>query len=235
MAQPSDSATLLQSTVVDTIGSEIVTGTLSVDQRFTLQDIGARFGISRTVAREAMRALEQLGLIMSSRRVGLTVQPISEWNLFDPLVIGWRMRSERTRAEQLRSLNNMRLAVEPIAARLASTHASPEQARKLVELAHRLQELEVNPSPRVGEELSVDLSFHTLILQASGDQMFAGLAPSLLAMFKGKSVFGSRKRDPIAGTTQLHLELAQAIHDRQGERAERLARAILDEARAHVV
>ena len=95
-----------------------------------------------------------------------------------------------------------------------------------------MAELESTPSPRVGEELETDLRFHTLILRASGNEMLAALAPSLVAMLKGKSVFGSRKRDPIGGTTQLHMELARAINAGLADAAEETSRTILDRTRA---
>lgn len=224
-----EAAVPLLSHVLDEIGAEIVTGVIKTDQRFTLQDISVRFGISRTVAREAMRALEQMGLVMSSRRVGLTVLPISEWNVFDQQVINWRLAGEKSRGAQLHSLNQVRLAIEPIAARLAASTASEEQRGEILDLALRLHELEVSPSHRVGEELAIDLRFHASILYASGNEMFAALAPSLLAMLKGKSVYGSRKRDPISGTVDLHIELAEAIRDGKAAQAEHLAREILDE------
>ncbi|WP_347305600.1 FCD domain-containing protein [Corynebacterium sp. SA-MJD20WY100] len=224
-----EAAVPLLSHVLDEIGAEIVTGVIKTDQRFTLQDISVRFGISRTVAREAMRALEQMGLVMSSRRVGLTVLPMSEWNVFDQQVINWRLAGEKSRGAQLHSLNQVRLAIEPIAARLAASTASEEQRGEILDLALRLHELEVSPSHRVGEELAIDLRFHASILYASGNEMFAALAPSLLAMLKGKSVYGSRKRDPISGTVDLHIELAEAIRDGKAAQAEHLAREILDE------
>lgn len=224
-----EAAVPLLSHVLDEIGAEIVTGVIKTDQRFTLQDISVRFGISRTVAREAMRALEQMGLVMSSRRVGLTVLPMTEWNVFDQQVINWRLAGEKSRGPQLHSLNQVRLAIEPIAARLAASTANEEQRGEILDLALRLHELEVSPSHRVGEELAIDLRFHASILYASGNEMFAALAPSLLAMLKGKSVYGSRKRDPMSGTVDLHLELAEAIRDGEAAQAERLAREILDE------
>lgn len=224
-----EAAVPLLSHVLDEIGAEIVTGVIKTDQRFTLQDISVRFGISRTVAREAMRALEQMGLVMSSRRVGLTVLPMSEWNVFDQQVINWRLAGEKSRGAQLHSLNQVRLAIEPIAARLAASTASEEQRGEILDLALRLHELEVSPSHRVGEELAIDLRFHASILYASGNEMFTALAPSLLAMLKGKSVYGSRKRDPISGTVDLHIELAEAIRDGKAAQAEHLAREILDE------
>ncbi|MEX3562733.1 FCD domain-containing protein [Corynebacterium phoceense] len=224
-----EAAVPLLSHVLDEIGAEIVSGVIKTDQRFTLQDISVRFGISRTVAREAMRALEQMGLVMSSRRVGLTVLPMTEWNVFDQQVINWRLAGEKSRGPQLHSLNQVRLAIEPIAARLAASTASEEQRGEILDLALRLHELEVSPSHRVGEELAIDLRFHASILYASGNEMFTALAPSLLAMLKGKSVYGSRKRDPMSGTVDLHIELAEAIRDGEAAQAERLAREILDE------
>lgn len=49
--------------VLDELGHDIVSGVIATGDRFTLHDICERFGISRTVAREAMRALEQLNLV----------------------------------------------------------------------------------------------------------------------------------------------------------------------------
>lgn len=224
------STTPLLSTVLDAIGQDIVTGTLPAGYRFTLQDLHQRFDISRTVARECMRALEQLGLVSSSRRVGMTVLPLSEWAVFDQAIIGWRLDAEKSRPGQLESLNQMRLAIEPIAARLAAENASDAQVEEILTLGDRLHELEVEPSPRVGEELATDLRFHSMVLHASGNEMFAALAPSLLAMVKGKSVYGSAKRDPIGGTEDLHRELAVAVAKRRPDEAEKISRRILDAA-----
>ncbi|AMO89613.1 bacterial regulatory s, gntR family protein [Corynebacterium simulans] len=232
MTSTSESPTPLLNTVLDEIGAEIVSGAIETGQRFTLQDICVRFDISRTVAREAMRALEQLGMVSSSRRVGITVLPLSEWSVFDQSIINWRLACEASQKKQLNSLNQLRLAIEPIAARMAATESTEEEREEILELAERLHELEMKPSRRVGEELATDLRFHSMVLHASGNEMFAALTPSLLSMLKGKSVFGSEKRNPIAGTAHLHQELARAIAEQRPDEAETIARSILDEARA---
>ncbi|MBK4142910.1 FCD domain-containing protein [Corynebacterium macginleyi] len=218
--------------VVDQLGTDIVSGNMAEGTRFRLEDIEKRFGISRTVAREAMRTLEHLGMVSSGRRVGLKVLPRSSWAVYDPAIISWRLAHDKTRPEQAARLNELRLGVEPVAAQLAARNATPQQRRELLRLAGRLAELETTPSPRVGDELETDLQFHTIILEASSNEMFAALAPTLLAMLKGKSVFGSRKRDPIRGTAQLHMELAQEINAGEAEAAERTSRAILDRTRS---
>ena len=222
----------LLGSVVDQLGADIVSGDLAEGERFRLEDVEKRFGISRTVAREAMRALEHLGMVSSGRRVGLTVLPMEKWAVYDPAIIGWRLDNDKTRGQQVARLNELRLGIEPVAARLAAGNATAQQRAELLRLAARLAELESTPSPRVGEELETDLRFHTLILRASGNEMLAALAPSLVAMLKGKSVFGSRKRDPISGTTQLHMELARAIDAGLADAAESTSRTILDRTRA---
>ena len=73
----------LLGSVVDQLGADIVSGDLAEGERFRLGDVEKRFGISRTVAREAMRALEHLGMVSSGRRVGITVLPMDRWAVYD--------------------------------------------------------------------------------------------------------------------------------------------------------
>src|SRR5690606_40734363 len=106
----------------------------------TLDRIQQRFGVSRTVARETMRVLESMGLVRSRRRVGITVQPRSNWNVFDPRVIWWRLAGSG-RNEQLRSLTELRIAVEPLAAAAAARSASAAERAEIVELAADMRTL----------------------------------------------------------------------------------------------
>ena len=50
----------------------------------TLDGIDHEYAVSRSVAREAIRVLESMGMVASRRRVGVTVLPGSRWNVFDP-------------------------------------------------------------------------------------------------------------------------------------------------------
>lgn len=217
--------------VLESIGNEIVTGKIPAGEKFTLTDITDRFDVSRTVARETMRTLEHMGLVETSPRVGLTVLPSSRWVSFDPNVISWRLNNDKARPAQQRSLNQLRFAVEPIAASVAAGSATEDERQEILTLAHRLLELETNPSSRVGEALEVDLKFHTLIFTASHNEMFVALAPSLLMILKGKSIFGSKKRNPVGNTASLHVELAEAINNRQHVEAQELDRRILLDSR----
>ena len=85
----------------------------------TLDGICHEYAVSRSVAREAIRVLESMGLVASRRRVGITIQPRHKWNVFDPRVIRWRL-DEGDRTEQLLSLSELRRGIEPVAAALAA-------------------------------------------------------------------------------------------------------------------
>ena len=84
----------LHHAALDAIGPKSVDGVRPVGPVLTLADLEQRFTVSRTVAREIMRILESLSMVRSRRRVGITIRPRSNWNVLDPLVVGWRLRGD---------------------------------------------------------------------------------------------------------------------------------------------
>ncbi len=221
------SAQPLLSSILDTLGEEIVSGAQPAGHTFTLHDLSERFDISRTVAREAMRALEQLGLVSSSRRVGLKVLPISEWDVFDHSVISWRLRSETQRAAQIASLRELRDAIEPAAARLAATNATTEEAAELTRLAEIIVEKADAGEGSSDEFLDADTQFHAMLLEASRNEMFARLAAPIIDMMKGRTVYGMLPEQMHMETMSLHIDLARAITNGDGAAAEDISRRLL--------
>lgn len=215
------------SSILDTLGEEIVSGVQPPGHTFTLQDLSQRFGISRTVAREAMRALEQLGLVSSSRRVGLKVLPMTEWDVFDHSVISWRLKSETQRSAQISSLRELRDAIEPEAARLAALNATEEECTRLVELATQIVGKADAREGSTDEFLSADTEFHTLILEASRNEMFRRLAAPIVDMMAGRTLYGMLPEQMHMETMHLHTDLAKAISDGDAAAAEQASRHLL--------
>ena len=228
MAAPHEPSTEpLLTSILDTLGEQIVSGTLEPGYTFTLQDLSSRFGISRTVAREVMRALEQLGLVSSSRRVGIKVLPNEHWAVFDQSVIRWRLSCAEQRPAQITSLNELRTAVEPIAASLAARNASKSQAQRLLELAHLLVELSEAGAGNSPEFLDADKEFHTLILHASGNEMFSTLADPIMHVLEGRTRYGIMPDDPSVPAMRIHEDLARAILDGDASASETASRNLL--------
>ena len=77
--------------IVDALGRRIAGGTLAEGERVTVAQLEEEFAASRTVVREAVRVLEAHGLVVSRRRVGVTVAPRAHWRNLDGAVIAWTL------------------------------------------------------------------------------------------------------------------------------------------------
>ncbi|MDY6049975.1 MAG: FCD domain-containing protein [Corynebacterium sp.] len=221
--------------VLDAIGTDIISGAMATGEKFTLQDLSDRFNISRTVAREAMRALEQLRLVTSSRRVGITVLAPTYWAVFDESIIRWRLADPASRAKQLLSLTQLRIAVEPIAARAMARHGSAESKKRLRRLAETITDLGTQGRGDTDEFLDAVISFHTLLLTASTNEMFATLVSTIAATYTGEATYLERRATPSTQVLKGHHDLAEAIAAGDFNAAERAATAILDEARQKIL
>src|SRR6478752_7553566 len=120
----------LHDSVVRRWGWDIVSGALAPGTRIAADEAASQLGVSRSVVREAVRVLDSMGLITVRRRVGITVLEPEHWNPFDPNIIRWRLAGP-DRLDHLQSLSELRSAIEPLAARLAAQHATPEQCGPL--------------------------------------------------------------------------------------------------------
>jgi DNA-binding FadR family transcriptional regulator len=202
------SGTGLHDPILEKLGMEIAAGELPTGHVLTLDGIQERFGVSRTVAREAMRILESMGLVQSRRRVGITVRPIADWNVFDPKVIWWRL-SGPARGAQLRTLTELRIAVEPLAAGAAARAATAAERSHVVEIAATLRRL--GEAGELTEFMERDVEFHALLLQASGNEMFGALADVVAAVLRGRTQLGLMPHKPVPEALDLHEKVAAAV------------------------
>jgi DNA-binding FadR family transcriptional regulator len=223
-----EGADVLHNTVLDTIGSDITAGLLADGDVLTLDRIQERFGVSRTVARESMRVLESMGLVRSRRRVGITVQPRSSWNVFDPRVIWWRL-SGPGRDEQLRSLTELRIAVEPLAAAAAARSASGQERARAMDLAAEMRTL--GEAGRLDDFMERDVAFHTLLLRASGNEMFGALSDVVAAVLRGRTQLGLMPHQPVPEALDLHERVAASVARGEPSAAEAAMTELLAEVR----
>ena len=110
--------------VVDELGSRIVRGDLQPGQALPIEDSLARdLGVSRTVVREAIKGLAQKQLLTVRTRTGTRISPTAEWNHLDPDILRWRFAG--LDAKFVADVIELRRIIEPVAAELAATRASP--------------------------------------------------------------------------------------------------------------
>ncbi|QWB26642.1 MULTISPECIES: FadR/GntR family transcriptional regulator [Streptomyces] len=209
--------------VLDTLGPEITAGDYPPGSVLRTDELAQRFDVSRSVMREAVRVLESMHLVESRRRVGVTVLPKSEWNVYDPEVIRWRLAGA-DRAQQLRSLTVLRSAVEPVAAGLAARHATAEQCAELTECA--LGMVANSRGHQLEEYLVHDVAFHRAVLAASGNEMFARLGDVVAEVLAGRTHHDVMFEDPDPAAVTLHVQVAEAVRAGDAVRAEELTREI---------
>lgn len=89
---------LLAEELARSLEAEIIFGTLAPETRLVEEEVAQRFEISRSPVREALRRLEQDGLVLREARRGVRVAPISRADLDE--VYSCRVVLEGLAAEQ---------------------------------------------------------------------------------------------------------------------------------------
>lgn len=214
--------------IVQVLGPRIANGELKAGNTITLADIEAEFGCSRTVAREVQRNLEQCGFVVPQRRLGLVVQSLPEWDVLDPRVIRWRLSSPQG-DRQMRSLIDLREAIEPMAAELAAQFATRDHREEILALSVELTRLGSVASSE--EFMDADVRFHTLILEASGNEMFIALGSTIEAMLKWRAENMLMPPRPEPRALRDHEAIARAIYTGDAITARNAMRDIVIEVR----
>lgn len=217
----------LHGDLLDKLGRSVATGEFASGDVLRAEELETRFGVSRTVVREAVRVLESLGMVSSRRRVGVTIAPRSGWNVYDPHVIRWRLAGT-DRDGQLRSLSELRTGIEPAAAAYAAQRATPEQCGMLTKAV-----MDMSVHGRSGDleaYLAADIVFHTTLLTATGNEMFAALGGVVGEVLTGRTHHGLMPSTPEAAAIRMHADVAQAVQAGDAEEARRVMAAIIDEA-----
>ncbi|MGW0201477.1 FadR/GntR family transcriptional regulator [Nonomuraea sp. NPDC003201] len=217
--------------VLDHLGTAICSGDMAAGSVLSIEDLVDRYQVSRSVIREVLRVLASMGLIETRRRVGIMIQPPGVWSVFDPQVIRWRLASEG-RMAQLRSITELRTAIEPHAAWLAAGRVDHDEASELVGLAARMW-----AAGKAGDEarfLDLDIDFHRRVLAASGNEMFAKLQLIVAEVLAGRHHYHLMPHYPDEEALQLHTDVAQAIQRRDGDRARKAMVGIMEQGFAEM-
>ncbi|MDX3109632.1 FadR/GntR family transcriptional regulator [Nonomuraea angiospora] len=221
----------LHARVLDHLGTAICSGDVAAGSVLSIEDLVDRYQVSRSVIREVLRVLASMGLVETRRRVGIMIQPPGGWSVFDPQVIRWRLASEG-RMAQLRSITELRTAIEPHAAWLAAERVDDDEASELVGLAARMW-----AAGKAGDEarfLDLDIDFHRRVLAASGNEMFAKLQLIVAEVLAGRHHYHLMPHYPDEEALRLHTDVAQAIQRRDGERARRAMVGIMEQGFAEM-
>jgi DNA-binding FadR family transcriptional regulator len=209
--------------LLDALGKSIVTGSFD-GQDFPIEaELAKRYGVSRSVTREAVKMLTAKGLLSARPRQGTVVRPESSWNMLDPDVLRWLLERKFS-MPLLRDFNALRVTIEPAAAELAARALTPEGQAKLEAGYARMVAAEAGDD----DPLDADIAFHVAVLEASGNLFFAQFRDLISTALRTSIRFTNRFKGRTA-SLPAHKAVKDAIEARDAAGAHAAMSAIISE------
>lgn len=132
------------------------------------------FSVSRTVIREAVKVLQEKGLVQVRQGAGTMVTPSTTWNLLDELVLAATVAEDDSLAV-LDDIVVTRRLLESDMAHVAAAVADQEVVDRLRALVDRMDQLVDDP----GAYREQDRAFHDTVMRASGNRVARAVVRAL--------------------------------------------------------
>ncbi|AGI67574.1 GntR family transcriptional regulator [Octadecabacter antarcticus 307] len=129
-----------------------------------------RFGVSKSVVREAVKLLVGKGLLEVRRGSGTRVRRRPSWAMLDDDVLAWHL-SVDPKPDFLRQLMDIRRMMEPKAAAWAAEFGSDEALREIEVAQVRMEEEQGS----VQDFVVADALFHRAILRAANNELLRSM------------------------------------------------------------
>lgn len=213
--------------VLNQMGEQICSGKFAPGDILPAEPVLAeQMQVSRITIRETMKSLSAKGMLEVRRRYGTVVLPRSQWQLFDPDVITWRARAGTVDEGLIQDLMELRLIIEPNAAKLAARRATDED-RIAVRRAFKAMERAVAGH---GDYVPADLAFHGAILTACHNQFVQQMQNALSAILRTSFELSSEIAGGPARSLPMHEALCVAIEKGDAPAAEAAVLTLIERA-----
>lgn len=207
------------------LGRRIVAGTVAegdlIDDETRL---ALRFGVSKSVVREAIKLLAAKGLLDVRRGSGTRVRSRQQWMLLDDDVLAWH-QAVTPKPDFLRQLMDIRRMMEPKAASWAAEYGTPSG---LDEIAQAQKTIE-SRSASVEDFVVADAQFHQSVLRAAGNEFLRSLEGVVFSALLTSIKLTNKDPRDNEKSIPLHRAVMSAILDRDAVAAEREMLAHLDD------
>ncbi len=189
----------------------------------TEAEVASRFGVSRSIAREAVSRLRGLGILTSRQGKGLLVgkpNPVTLWERSFPFL--------SCAPDDLAELSQLRYVLEVGSIELSTANATPDQIAQLEQLA---AEFARRRSEAQGEEAEneVELAFHRLLLEMTGNATISGMHRVLSDYFQRAATRTEATPTADSHAVWQHRAIAEAIRQRDPDQARAILRQHLRE------
>ena len=213
--QPIDAGFSLKERIYDSLKQAITSmniyaqpGEPRLDERRLAEDLG----VSRTPLREAIARLEQEGFVRTVPRKGVFVVRKTKQDILEMITV-WA-------------------ALESMAARLITLYASDQELSSLRRLfaTFRDNQLQAN----IDEYSEANIRFHQAILRMSHCELLNGMTENLFIHMRSIRMRTISEDDRASRSIIDHMNIIEALEQRDTELAERLVRQHTLDLGAHV-
>jgi len=192
----------LREQVADALRAAVISGEMRPGTVYSAPSLAARFGVSATPVREALLDLAKEGHVESVPNKGYRVTEVTD--------------------RRLDEITELRALIEvPTVARLAAV-VEPERVAELRPLAEAIRD-----AARAGDLIGyveADRRFHLALLGLAGNRRLVELVGELRAQTRLYGLAELVRRRRLESSAAEHLEILDALADRDASRAEALMR-----------
>jgi hypothetical protein len=164
--------------------------------------LSEQLGVSRTPVREAMTLLEQEGFLRTVPRRGIYIQ-------------------RKSRREVVQMIQ-MWAALESMAARLATLHATDDQISAIRHLFDSF--LDTAPSEHLDEYSETNIAFHQAIFDLANSPVLSDTMHNIFAHVRSIRKATMIQSDRAEKSIEEHMRIIEALEMRDTELAEKLVR-----------
>ncbi|WP_193043807.1 GntR family transcriptional regulator [Mycolicibacterium baixiangningiae] len=189
--------TSLREQALTALRRAITTGQLTPGTHLVETELSEALQISRGTLREAMRQLQQEGLISAGARGRLSVRHLD--------------------AKEIRDIFEVRAALESLAARLVASHTDRSEA--VAALRHAVEEMGRWAASNLEDRIEADLRFHRTLCHLSGNETLLHSWSSLEGSIRMSIMFAGVDRALKNMDARRHLEIVDAIEAGDGDAA----------------
>ena len=215
--------------MADDIEKQILNGILIAGEKLPGEnDLAEKYGVSRNVVREALKALKENGLVRIQTGKGTYVSQVTTKPISQALGRLFLANSDKF---SVNHFYEVRCMLEPACSRLAAERATDEDVRKIVSTIHNM---ELNQNDTAGWS-NADLDFHLAIaVSAHNPLVLSIMEPLTDSLRKVISVGHEDPQGSIYGL-EAHHAILNAIQQRDPEAAEKNMLEHLIDSQARVI
>lgn len=203
----------LNADVRELIRGDILGGVFAFGARLRIDELSARYGLSHTPIREALRELHGEGLVTMEPNRGARVRVVD---------LGF-----------VDSLFDLRIAVEAMLTRRAAARISPTQIEQLESIETTLEAMaQLGDTPQV---LLANRCFHDLINEAADNPHATEILSRNWHLLSALWRRYGYPRERVTGVASDHRHLIAALAERDGEAAAMIATAHAAKAKSDLL